>query len=135
MDNFRNKLSRKSLSLLLINQKICLCCHPAFTILSSKTKAKCRKYGNVQCVLLSGFDRRKFSAREENMNAIEKPVMICHVEKPLTYTLYDCKWIPKTAKFVVVGTEPRGTGVIEVFEVGANDVTSINKVKPIHTQS
>ena len=65
------------------------------------------------------------------MDVISKPVMICHVEKPLNYTLYDCKWIPKTAKFIVVGTEPRGTGVIEVFEVGARDVTSIMKVNKL----
>jgi len=60
--------------------------------------------------------------------------MICHVEKSLNYTLYDCKWIPKTAKFVVIGAEPRGTGVIEVFEVGASDVTSILKVNNIQRE-
>ncbi len=63
------------------------------------------------------------------MDAADKPLMICHVEKPVNYTLYDCKWIPKTAKFVVLGSQPRGSGTIEIFEVASNDVHSLKLVR------
>ena len=59
---------------------------------------------------------------------INKPLMICHVEKPVNYTLYDCKWIPQSARFIVVGSQPRGTGMIEIFEVVHNDVASVKHV-------
>lgn len=59
---------------------------------------------------------------------MDKPQIICHVEKSLNYTLFDCKWIPKTAKFIVVGSQPRGTGTIELFEICSTDVKSISKV-------
>jgi len=62
------------------------------------------------------------------MDAMNKPQIICHVEKSLNYTLFDCKWIPKTAKFVVVGSQPRGTGVIEVFEIASTDIKSIDRI-------
>jgi len=58
----------------------------------------------------------------------KKPQIICHVEKSLNYTLFDCKWIPKTAKFVVVGSLPRGTGVIEVFEIASTDIKSVDRI-------
>jgi len=60
--------------------------------------------------------------------SLDKPQIICHVEKSINYTLFDCKWIPKTAKFVVVGSEPRGTGVIEMFEINSTDIKPLDKV-------
>ncbi|ODM94969.1 WD repeat-containing protein 92 [Orchesella cincta] len=60
---------------------------------------------------------------------MDKPQIICHVEKSLNYTLFDCKWIPKTAKFIVVGSQPRGTGTIELFEICSTDVRSISKIE------
>ena len=59
----------------------------------------------------------------------DKPVMICHVEKSVSYTLHDCKWIPGTAKFVVIGARPRGSGVIEVYQVVTNDLKLLKTVK------
>lgn len=60
-----------------------------------------------------------------------KPQIICHVEKSLNYTLFDCKWIPSTAKFVVVGSLARGTGVIEVFEIASTDIKSVDRASLI----
>ena len=62
------------------------------------------------------------------MENFEKPQMICHIEKSLNYTLYDCKWIPRTAKFVIVGSHPRGTGTVEIFEIRSTEVKSIRQV-------
>ena len=42
--------------------------------------------------------------------ALTKPQIIVHIEKSLNYTVFDAKWIPCSAKFVVVGSHPRDTG-------------------------
>ena len=50
---------------------------------------------------------------------LEKPQIIVHLHKDVNYTLYDAKWIPSSAKFVNIGSHPRGTGALQVFEVSA----------------
>eukprot|EP00163_Fabomonas_tropica_P034402 TRINITY_DN94_c0_g1_i15.p1 TRINITY_DN94_c0_g1~~TRINITY_DN94_c0_g1_i15.p1 ORF type:complete len:355 (-),score=68.34 TRINITY_DN94_c0_g1_i15:694-1758(-) len=46
-----------------------------------------------------------------------KPQIIEHIAKPLSLTIYDVKWIPYTAKFVLVGAHARGTGAIQIYEM------------------
>ena len=48
---------------------------------------------------------------------MDKPQIIVHAQKPLNYTLYDCKWVPSSARFVVVGAHPRQTGALQVYEM------------------
>ncbi|XP_058126194.1 dynein axonemal assembly factor 10 [Anopheles ziemanni] len=43
--------------------------------------------------------------------------MISHIEKSLAYSVYDVKWIPCTAKFVVIGSKPKGTGALQIYEL------------------
>ncbi len=59
---------------------------------------------------------------------MDKPQIIVHVQKPLEYTLYDSKWIPCSAKFVIIGGHARGTGAIQVYEVSHGDVKLISNV-------
>jgi len=58
---------------------------------------------------------------------MEKPQIISHVQKPLNYTLFDTKWIPRTAKFVVLGNHPRGTGALQIYEVSHGDVNLVKQ--------
>lgn len=37
------------------------------------------------------------------MSAFEKPQIISHIQKSLNYTVFDCKWMPCSAKFVTMG--------------------------------
>ena len=59
---------------------------------------------------------------------MDKPQIIAHVQKSLNYTLFDCKWIPSSAKFVVLGNHPRGTGALQVYEVSHGDANLISEV-------
>jgi len=61
-------------------------------------------------------------------NAMDKPQIIIHVQKSLNYTLFDNRWIPCSAKFVVLGQKPRGTGAIQVYEVAHGDVNILKDV-------
>jgi hypothetical protein len=59
---------------------------------------------------------------------MEKQQIICHVEKSTALSLFDCRWIPCSAKFVVLGSKPRGTGVINVYEISEGDVKLVKEV-------
>uniref|UniRef100_A0A9L0T321 Protein phosphatase 3 regulatory subunit B, alpha n=1 Tax=Equus caballus TaxID=9796 RepID=A0A9L0T321_HORSE len=68
------------------------------------------------------------------MSAFEKPQIITHIQKGLNYTVFDCKWVPCSAKFVTMGNFARGTGVIQLYEIQHGDVKllrEIEKAKPI----
>lgn len=59
---------------------------------------------------------------------LEKPQIIAHIQKSLNYTVFDCKWIPCSAKFVCMGNFARGTGVLQVYEVQRGDVQLVKEV-------
>ncbi|XP_057592271.1 dynein axonemal assembly factor 10-like [Hippopotamus amphibius kiboko] len=68
------------------------------------------------------------------MSAFEKPQIIAHIQKCLNYTVFDCKWVPCSAKFVTMGNFARGTGVIQLYEIQQGDLKllrEIEKAKPI----
>lgn len=60
---------------------------------------------------------------------MDKPQIIAHVQKPVNYTLFDTKWIPCSAKFIVLGNHARGTGAFQVYEVSHGDITLINDIE------
>ncbi|XP_067138247.1 dynein axonemal assembly factor 10 [Centruroides vittatus] len=64
---------------------------------------------------------------------MDKPQFIVHIQKSLDFTLFDTKWIPCSAKFVVLGSHCRGTGALEVYELSGTElnlVTKTEKSKP-----
>ncbi|CAH1791975.1 unnamed protein product [Owenia fusiformis] len=60
---------------------------------------------------------------------MEKPQIISHVQKSLNYTLFDTRWIPCSAKFVVLGNHARGTGALQIYEVSHGDVTLLKDIE------
>ncbi len=59
---------------------------------------------------------------------MDKPQIIAHVQKSLNYTLFDTKWIPRSAKFVVLGNHARGTGALQIYEVSHGNVQLAKEV-------
>lgn len=53
---------------------------------------------------------------------MDKPQIILHAQKSLNFTLFDAKWIPSSAKFVIIGNQPKGSGTIQIYEVSHGDV-------------
>lgn len=62
------------------------------------------------------------------MSAFEKPQIIAHIQKGLNYTVFDCKWVPCSAKFVTMGNFARGTGVIQLYEIQHGDLKLLREV-------
>ncbi|KAL3873985.1 hypothetical protein ACJMK2_037059 [Sinanodonta woodiana] len=58
---------------------------------------------------------------------MDKPQIIAHVQKSLNYTLFDAKWIPCSAKFVVLGNYARGTGAVQIYEVSHGDLKLLSE--------
>ncbi|XP_002126437.2 dynein axonemal assembly factor 10 [Ciona intestinalis] len=58
---------------------------------------------------------------------MDKPQIITHLEKGMNHTLYDCKWIPRSARFVTLGSHPRGTGAINVFEINQRELQLVKE--------
>lgn len=57
-----------------------------------------------------------------------KTQIIEHVLEQVDYSVFDVKWIPSTAKFLSIGSNANGTGVLQVFEINENKVQSVLKV-------
>lgn len=58
---------------------------------------------------------------------MEKPQIILYAHKSLNYTLFDSKWIPYSAKFVVLGNHARGTGALQIYELTSGDVKLVKE--------
>uniref|UniRef100_A0A671X4C9 Dynein axonemal assembly factor 10 n=2 Tax=Sparus aurata TaxID=8175 RepID=A0A671X4C9_SPAAU len=70
----------------------------------------------------------------EMSSPLSKPQIIAHIQKSLNYTVFDSKWIPCSAKFVCLGNFPRGTGVMQIYEVQHGEaqlVKEVERPKPI----
>ena len=45
------------------------------------------------------------------MDTTDAPQILEHANKSLTFTPFDCKWIPASARFVIFGQSPSAKGV------------------------
>ena len=60
------------------------------------------------------------------------PQIITHVQKSLNYTLFDAKFVPRSAKFVCVGSKATGSGVIQLYELTHNEMKGdVNLLKDV----
>lgn len=58
---------------------------------------------------------------------LKKPQIIAHIEKSLNFSIFDTKWIPLSAKFVVMGSKPNGNGIVKIFELNSGDLDLIKE--------
>lgn len=58
---------------------------------------------------------------------MDKPQIIAHIQKPLNFTLFESKWIPCSAKFVILGNHAKGTGALQIYEVSHGDVKIVKE--------
>jgi len=59
---------------------------------------------------------------------MDKPQIIAHVQKSMNFTLFDCRWVPCSAKFVVLGNHARGTGALQIYEMSHGDISLVHEV-------
>ena len=64
---------------------------------------------------------------------MDKPQLLVHIEKQLNYTIYDVKWIPCSAKFIVIGSKPNGTGIVDIFELNSGQLEGVKSVEKLNS--
>lgn len=62
------------------------------------------------------------------MDTLQKPQIISHVEKSLNYSISDVKWIPSSAKFVTLGGNANGTGIIEIYALNPDGIEKVKEI-------
>lgn len=65
------------------------------------------------------------------VEALDKPQIIAHIEKSVNYTLFDVKWLPCSAKLVVLGSHPKDTGALQLYEVSKGELKQVLEVRYI----
>ncbi|TDG47638.1 hypothetical protein AWZ03_005936 [Drosophila navojoa] len=60
---------------------------------------------------------------------MDKPQMIEHLHESVAYTVYDTKWIPLSAKFVVLGSKPNSHGILDIYELNEDKLKKVKSVE------
>ncbi|KAJ1546232.1 WD repeat-containing protein 92 [Nowakowskiella sp. JEL0078] len=60
---------------------------------------------------------------------LDKPQIVVHLQKSLPFTAYDVKWIPSSAKFVVIGQHSRGSGALNVYELNNGSLNLVGEAE------
>ena len=63
------------------------------------------------------------------MDTTDAPQIIEHINKSVTFTPYDTKWIPCSAKFVAMGIYPKATGALQVYEMNHGELNLVTEVR------
>ncbi|XP_065662372.1 dynein axonemal assembly factor 10 isoform X3 [Hydra vulgaris] len=70
------------------------------------------------------------------MDSIQNPQIVTHVNKSLNYTIFDAKFVPRSARFVCLGSNAKGSGVMQIYEITHNDLKGdINLLSDIEKSS
>jgi hypothetical protein len=51
------------------------------------------------------------------MADLSKPQIIPYAEESVDMTLFDCRWVPCSTRFAVMGTHLKGTGALRVYSL------------------
>ena len=73
------------------------------------------------------------AAANSTADTTDAPQLVEHVNTGANCTPYDVKWVPSSARFVVAGLKPRGTGCLQVYELGVGKVDLLNEVRSVST--
>jgi hypothetical protein len=86
-------------------------------------KIKVGPFGDVNRALV-----RKQS---QHRNTMDKPQIVEHASKALNYTVFNVKWIPRSARLVSLGSHARGTGALEIYSLSKGELSLQTSVHPL----
>ena len=67
------------------------------------------------CVLFVQPESEIVLRRSDKMPDLSKPQIIPYAEESVDMTLFDCRWVPCSTRFAVMGTHLKGNGVLRVY--------------------
>ena len=60
--------------------------------------------------------------RARMVDVTDKPQIVEHVNKSLSMTVYETKWIPSSARFVLLGSPARQTGMLQIYQLNGGSI-------------
>ncbi|CAD7971504.1 unnamed protein product [Amoebophrya sp. A120] len=63
------------------------------------------------------------------MDTTNSPQIILHTHEGLNFTPFEAKWVPHSARFVVLGQNPRATGALAVYELERGKVKKLSETE------
>ena len=63
------------------------------------------------------------------VDVTNKPQIVEHIHKSLTQTVYETKWIPTSARFVLLGSPPRQSGMIQLYNLVKGDAELVAELE------
>ena len=63
------------------------------------------------------------------MDTTNAPQIIPHAHENLKFTPFEAKWVPFSARFVVLGQNPRATGAINIYEMERGKVNLVQEIE------
>lgn len=61
------------------------------------------------------------------MDTTDAPQIIEHIHRSLTFTAYETRWVPCSARFMVAGVTPRGKGMMQIYELSRGDAKVVDE--------
>lgn len=61
----------------------------------------------------------------------ERPQVVSHVQQALSYTVFDCKWVPRSARLLCLGSAARGTGLVQLYELHGGRLELLREVSAV----
>lgn len=61
----------------------------------------------------------------------ERPQVVSHVQQALSYTVFDCKWVPRSARLLCLGSAARGTGLVQLYELHGARLELLREVSAV----
>lgn len=63
------------------------------------------------------------------MDTTASPQIIEHIQETLDFTPFEVKWVPQSAKFVLLGQHPKATGAFRVCELSKGKCEKLHQVE------
>ena len=63
------------------------------------------------------------------METTDAPQIIEHLKKTLTFTPFETRWIPCSARFVLLGQHPKSTGSLQIYELKGGELNLVHEVR------
>lgn len=60
---------------------------------------------------------------------MNKPQIVEHITHSVDYSVFDVKWVPNTAKFVIIGAKSTGAGILQVMEMNENNLDVVATIE------
>jgi len=60
------------------------------------------------------------------MDTTDAPQLIEHISQSVAFTPYETRWVPSSARLIVCGLKPRGTGVLQVMELDTGKLNAVS---------